>query len=125
MQYYIPNKVSFRIGATDTQMAFVRKALMEAARIAGLPLLEQVDYADFILRLPLNQKDRDKLLDVREQAKNKTKTPQFRLLWKGEDPSPDDKTIEIQDWEFNKRRGKAFNFHLNDNEKIELKRRQV
>jgi hypothetical protein len=74
-------------------MGFVRRALIEAARLVGLPLLEQVDYADFILRLPINQKDREKLLDKRQQEK----PPEFRLLWKGKDPSPKDGTIAIQD----------------------------
>lgn len=40
-------------------------------------------------------------------------------------PKPKDKTIEIQDWEFNKRRGTKFGFNLNDFEKEELKRRQI
>ncbi len=126
MQYDVPDSVSLPIGINDTQLAFTRRALMEAARIAGLPLLEQVDFADFILRLPINQQDRNKLLDVREQAKNTERTPQFRLLWNSKkDPSPKDGTFEIQDWEFNKRRGKQFGFSLNDFEKQELKRRQV
>lgn len=121
MQYEIPNKVSLVIGLNDTQLAFVRKALMEAARIAGLPLLEQVDYANFSLRLPINQKEAEKRLDVRMQEK----PPEFRLLWKGKDPSPKDGTTEIQDWEFNRRRGKLFNFNLNEVEREELKRRQI
>ncbi len=126
MQYDVPNSVSLPIGINDTQLAFTRRALMEAARIAGLPMLEQVDFADSILRLPYNQQDRDKLLDVREQAKNKEQTPQFRLLWNSKkDPSPKDGTFEIQDWEFNKRRGKAFGFKLQDSEKLELTRRQI
>jgi hypothetical protein len=121
MEYEIPNRVSLVISLDDTQMGFVRRALIEAARLVGLPLLEQVDYADFILRLPINQKDREKLLDKRQQEK----PPEFRLLWKGKDPSPKDGTIAIQDWEFNKRRGKLFGFNLNDFEKEELKRRQI
>lgn len=94
---------------------------MEAARLAGLPLLEQADYAMFILRLPINSKEADKLLDVRLQEK----PPEFRILWNVKDPSPKDKTLEIQDWEFKKRRGKNFTIVLIDSEKEELKRRQT
>lgn len=121
MQYEIPSRVSLVIGLNDTQMGFVRKAFIEAARLAGLPLLEQMDYADFILRLPINQIEREKLLDKRNQEKSTG----FRLLWKGKDPTPRDGTIEIQDWEFNRQRGKWFGFSLNDVEKEELKRRQT
>lgn len=94
---------------------------MKAARLAGLPLLEQVDYVMSILRLPANSREVEKLMDKRLQEK----PPEFRLLWKGKDPSPQDKTLEIQDWEFNKRRGGAFSVDLHDFEKEELKRRQI
>lgn len=60
------------------------------------------------------------------RSKNKEKTPQFRLLWATKkDPSLEDHTFEIQDWEFNKQRGKWFGFELNDFEKRELTRRQI
>lgn len=89
-------------------------------------MLEQDDFADSILSLPLNRADRDKLLDIRVQAENKEKPPQFRLLWDAKkDPSPEDHTFEIQDWEFNKQRGKWFGFKLSDFEKQELTRRQI
>lgn len=121
MQYEVPNNVALPIGVNDTQLGFYRKILMEAARLAGLPLLEQADYAMFILRLPINSKEVEKLLDRRIQEK----PPEFRILWNGKDPSPGDKTLEIQDWEFNKRRGKNFSIALNNFEKEELTRRQI
>ena len=102
MPYEIPNSVSLVIGSNDTQLGFVRKALIQAAREAGLPLLEQVDFAISILRLPINPGEAAKLLDISKQEGK----PSFRLIWNGKDPSPKDHTIEIQDWEFNKRRGK-------------------
>lgn len=121
MQYEIPNSVALPIGVNDTQLGFFRKILMEAALKAGLPLLERVDFANFILRLPINSKEAEKLMDIRTQEK----PPEFRILWIGKDPSPIDKTLEIQDWEFNKRRGKEFTINLNDFEKEELRRRQI
>lgn len=121
MQYEIPNSVALPIGSNDTQLGFYRRILMEAARRVGLPLLEQADFALFILHLPVNSKEAEKLLDVRMQEK----PPEQRILWNGKDPSPNDKTLEIQDWEFNKRRGKEFTIDLRDFEKEELKRRQI
>ena len=121
MPYEIPNSVSLVIGSNDTQLGFVRKALIQAAREAGLPLLEQVDFAISILRLPINPGEAAKLLDISKQEGK----PSFRLIWNGKDPSPKDHTIEIQDWEFNKRRGKNFGYTLSSIEKEELKRRQI
>lgn len=121
MQYEIPDEIPLVIGSNDTQIGFFYKILMEAAFKAGLPLLERADYANFILRLPMNLKEAEKLLDIRMQE-----TPSaFKILWNGKDPSPKDKTLEIQDWEFKKLRGKNFTIVLNDFEKGELKRRQT
>lgn len=121
MQNEVPNSVTLVVGSNDTQLGFFRRILMEAAFKAGLPLLERVDFANFILRLPVNSNEAEKLLDVRMQER----PPNFRMLWSGKDPSPKDKTLEIQDSEFNKQRGKDFTIVLNDFEKEELKRRRI
>lgn len=121
MQFDIPQSVSVPIGINDTQLSFVRNALVDAARRSGLPPLEQIDFANLILRLPINLEELDKLLDVTKQQK----APAFRVRWIGKDPSPKDGTLEIQDWEFKKLRGGKFTYFLNDVEKEELKRRQI
>lgn len=123
MPYEIPDKVALVIGANDTQMGFVRRIMMEAARRAGLPLLEQNDYANEILQLPLNQELRDKLLDIRKQVE----TPSFRLIWTKGDPSPNNKTSDILDTEFETERksGRKFPVTLNADEKERLRRRQI
>lgn len=121
MQYDIPPSVAVSVGVNDTQMAFVRKALIEAARQSGLPPLEQIDFANLLLRLPINLEELNKLLDVTKHQES----PSFRIRWIGKDPSPKDGTLEIQDWEFKKLRGKTFTYFLNDVEKEELKRRQI
>lgn len=101
MQYEIPNSVMVAVSSRDTQLTFARRALMKAARKAGLPLLEQTAYAHFIYPLSTND-----LL--------------FKMRWAGKDPSLFDDS-RVKDWEFSRR---AI-YELNDTEKEELRIRQI
>jgi hypothetical protein len=120
MSYEIPSVVTLVVSQNDTQIGFINRIYKEAARIAGLPLQEQIDFANFMLKLPLSQEELDKLFDVKKEDK----LFHYRIVW-NKDPTPKDKTAEIQDSEFNKLRGKWFSITLNSNIKNELARRQV
>jgi hypothetical protein len=120
MLYEIPSVVTLVVNQNDTQTGFINRIYKEAARIAGLPLREQIDFAGFMLKLPLSQEELDKLFDIKKEDK----LNHYRIVW-NKDPTPKDKTAEIQDYEFNKLRGRWFSITLNSNIKNELAGRQV
>ncbi len=121
MKYDIPLSVTIIVGHKDSQIAFVRNALIQAAKQSGLPMSEQIDFASLILRLPINLEKLNRLLTITEQQESSS----FRMTWIGKDPSPQDGTHSIQDLEFKKLRGNKLTYFLNDSEKEELRRRQI
>ena len=80
---------------------------MQAALKAGLPLLESISYALFLLPLSVDDKT-------------------YRTGWakSKDDPTPKDSPI-VKDNEFETRRGKDTTYYLTDNEKQELEIRQI
>ncbi len=100
MQYDVPEKVKLRIILNEDAQAFLRRCLMEAAKLAGLPLLEQASFADYYISLGST------------------------IHWKDEDPTPND-NIVIKNNEIKSRHGSEFNYWLTDEYKDELRRRQA
>lgn len=100
MQYEIPNFVTLMVVPYESAQAFMRRAMMRAAYEAGLPLLEQVYFANYMISLG------------------------WVFQWKNADPTPQD-NINIKDAELNARANRAINYRLSETEKEELKKRQT
>lgn len=105
--YEVPDYVVLDINANDSQLSFVRKALLQAAFAAGLPLLESVSYALQSLPASLDEKT-------------------WRIVWKmkTDDPTPNDSLI-VKDIEFEARRGQRTTYYLSEEEKSNLRERQI
>jgi hypothetical protein len=99
-QYEIPEKVTLKIINNEEAQAFLRRCLMEAARLAGLPLLEQTSFADYFISLGST------------------------IIWKEKDPTPND-SIVIKNDEIKNRHDSDFNYWLSDFQVDELKQRQI
>jgi hypothetical protein len=106
----IPDKVSLEVRRGESQVDFARRLFVEAARLAGLPLQEQVLFA-------LSMIQSGEQLFVGKDQK-------LRLQW-AKDPSPKDKDPLVSDKEWKEKQGKWHTHILFDSNKQELKRRQV
>jgi hypothetical protein len=100
MQYEIPTVVTLMVIPFETAQSFMRRAMMRSAYEAGLPLLEQVYYANHLISLG------------------------WLFQWKVGDPTPQD-NINIKDAEITSRANGAMNYWLSEAEKEELKNRQA
>lgn len=109
MQNEIPEKVSLVVRGGESQADFARHIFMEAARLAGLPLSEQVSFAD------------DMIKSGEHLFVGKDEKP--RLRWQS-DPTPKDKDPLISDAEWKKKYGTRHTHILGDFNKQEMKRRQ-
>ena len=105
--YEIPDSVILEVSINDTQLSFIRKALMQTAYLAGLPLLEAVSFA--LLYLPSSLNDQIYKTDW-SKAKG--------------DPTPQD-GVRVKNNEFAALRGKQTTYYLSENEKLGLKLRQM
>ncbi|MDQ2747738.1 MAG: hypothetical protein M3T96_10830 [Acidobacteriota bacterium] len=105
--YEVPDSVILEVSVDDTQLSFTRKALMEAAHLAGLPLLEAVSFSLVCLPASLNDQN-------------------FKTDWARtkDDPTPQD-GIRVKNNEFVALRGKRITYYLTDEEKFGLKLRQM
>lgn len=99
----IPSEIKLTVGSKESRIEFLRRVLMEAARQVGLPLREQIMFAEVYYSL--------------------CGTPKYYLAWTKGDPSPGD-TSAIKDTEFDKVRGKAYTIPLVEEQRIELARRR-
>ena len=106
MPVNIPKSVRLTVGAKESQLEFSRRVLMDAARQIGLPMLEQLQYADFFYPLC-------------GEASSK-----YRIQWwKGSDPSPLDADLTMFDAEWKTLGNKSFTLSLSQLQQDELKRR--
>lgn len=119
MLYEVPDIVSLQVGVNDTQLGFFFKLLMKAAKESGLPLSEQIDFANSILKLPRDPEERIKLFDKTKQDE----PSDYRLMWAISDPTPVDGTRTIQDTEF--KGGANLSYTLTPAEKADLHTRQL
>lgn len=110
MQNEIPEKVKLVVRNGESQADFARRLFMEAARVAGMPLLEQVSFADYMI------KSGEHLFVGKDEKP--------RLKWL-EDPSPKDNNPLVSDKEWKAKHGQWHTHVLGDFNKEELKRRQV
>lgn len=100
----IPRDFSLTVGNKETYIDFMRRAMMDVARRVGLPLLEQVYFADYFYPL--------------------CGTPRANLQWKkGFDPSPND-SLNVKAEEFVSLRGKTLSVPLTAEQRTELERRR-
>ena len=103
----IKDEVSLVVRGNETQREFGHRALMKAARKAGILLIsEQKDFANMFYP-PANFS-----IDIK-----------FKLEWTV-DPSPKDNDKKITASEFNKKRGQYFTYKLNSFEIQELRKRK-
>ena len=100
MQCEIPTFVILMAIPFETAQSFMRRAMMQTAYEAGLPLLEQVYYANHLISLG------------------------WLFQWKDGDPTPQDNS-NIKDVEINTRANGAMNYWLSGAEREELKNRQA
>ena len=106
MPVNIPKSITLTVGANESQLQFARRALMEAARRIGLPMLEQMRFADFFYPLC-------------GEASAK-----YRIRWwKQSDPSPLDGDLTMFDAEWKALGNKSFTLSLSQLQQDELKRR--
>lgn len=110
MQNEIPNEVKLVVRNGESQADFARRLFMEAARVAGMPLLEQVSFAEYMI------KSGEHLFVGKDEKP--------RLKWR-EDPSPKDNNPLVSDKEWKAKYGQWHTHTLGDFNKQELKRRQV
>lgn len=110
MQNEIPKKVSLVVKNGESQADFARRLFMEAARLAGMPLLEQVSFAEYMI-------NSGEHLFIGKDEK-------LRLKWE-KDPSPKDNDPLVSDQEWKARYGKSHTHILGAFNKQELSRRQV
>lgn len=102
----IPKEVVLRVNENESQYFFARRALMHAAFVMKMSLLEQLDFADQFY--PLN--------------KNLKEISEFKIQWLQGDPS-NDKDKNVKDAEFDKIRGKTFTLTLSPKQYEALKRK--
>jgi hypothetical protein len=50
MLYDIPEKVSLVVRKDESQANFARRIFIEAARLAGMPLSEQMSFAEYMIQ---------------------------------------------------------------------------
>jgi hypothetical protein len=106
MPVNIPKSITLTVGANESQLEFTRRALMEAAQLIGLPLLEQVYFADFFYPL------------CGEKSAN------YRInWWKQSDPSPLDNDLTMHDTEWKQLCNKTFTLAITPETRDELQRR--
>jgi hypothetical protein len=103
----INDVVSLVVRGNETQYQFYRRALMKAAKRAGIwQIDEQTEYANTFY-----------------PPANFSTDINFRLIW-NVDPSPKDNDDKITAVEFDKKRGQYFPYKLNSQELQELRRRK-
>lgn len=106
MEYEIPERVSLTVRNGESQADFTRRILMEAARLAGMPLLEQTAYADEMM------KSGGHLFNGKDNRP--------RLQWV-EDPSPQDGDPLISDQEWKKKYGQIHTHRLREFDREDLR----
>lgn len=111
MPYEIPETVTLKIKVGESQLSFARRIFMEAARLAGMPLLEQGYFATDMI-------ENGNQIFIKSEKDN---TP--RLHW-FEDPSPKDNDQLVTNLEWKKKQGKWHTHVLGNYPKQELTRRQ-
>lgn len=111
MPYEIPETVRLKIKVGESQLDYARRIFMEAARLAGMPLLEQGYFAN------------DMIENGNQLFKKSEKDNTPRLHW-FEDPSPKDNDQLVTDLEWKKKQGKWHTHVLGNYPTEELKRRQ-
>ncbi len=105
MSFKIPEKVSLVIKSGESQKDFANRIFIEAARLGGLPLLQQSYFANFMI--------------ASGQHLFVGKDEKLRLKWSN-DPSPKDKNPLITDIEWKSKVGKWHTHILGDFNKAEL-----
>lgn len=106
MPVNIPKSIKLAVGVKESQLEFSRRVLMEAAHQIGLPMLEQLHYADFFYPLC-------------GEASAK-----YRIQWwKASDPSPLDNDLTMFDAEWKALANKSFTLSLSKLQQEELQRR--
>jgi hypothetical protein len=110
MPLNIPNKVSLIVKRGESQKDFASRIFIEAARLAGLPLLQQAYFADYMIasgeHLFVGQDDK------------------LRFKWRL-DPSPNDKYPLVKDNEWQAKYGNWHTHILGDVNKTELANLQM
>lgn len=110
MEYEIPDKVSLVVRNGESQPDFIRRVFVEAARLAGMPLLEQTAYADYMMSIGGH-------LFASKDGKS-------RLNWIN-DPSPKDNDSLVSDEEWKGKYGKSHTHTLDDPSLAELTTRRL
>ncbi len=110
MQNEIPDEVSLDVRNGESQADFARRLFIEAARTAGLPLLDQASFAD------------DMIKSGAHLVAGKDEKP--RLKW-ANDPSPKDNDPLVSDAEWRAKYGKRHTHTLTDFNHEDLRLRQI
>lgn len=106
MPITIPDKIKLTVAVNESQLQFTRRVLMEAARLIGLPMLEQLRFADFFHPLC-----------GEAAAKHRIQ------WWKASDPSPLDNDLTMHDAEWKTLANKDFTLSIKPEVREELQRR--
>jgi hypothetical protein len=110
MPFKIPNKVTLIVKRGESQKDFGIRIFIEAARLAGLPLLQQAYFADYMIASGEH-------LFVGQGEK-------LQFKWQ-HDPSPKDKNHLVTDKEWQAKYGKWHTHILGDVNKTELANLQM
>jgi hypothetical protein len=110
MPFKIPERVMLIVKIGESQKEFASRIFFEAAKLAGLPLLQQSFFADYMIASGEH-------LFVGNDDK-------LRLKWE-RDPSPKDKSPLVTDKEWQAKYGKWHTHILGDVNKVELANLQL
>lgn len=107
MPVNIPTSITLTVGLNESQLQFTRRILMMAAQRIGMPMLDQVRFADFFFPLCGEA------------------SAQYRIKWGDakSDPSPLDGDLTMHDAEWKTLRNRDVNLNITQAQHDELKRR--